>query len=141
MSRSGGEKGLRLSGAGKLDVPLERDWYVEELFELHQGCQVPFRISRGNVGFLLRLCSGKWPHLEITGEPRGFSRVAAGFSRFDVELREPHVLPQGSPICIRVARWSWGLVSKHCRGNSPHLGLCPETPCSSLWRQKSRGCI
>ena len=72
MSRSGGEKGLRLSGAGKLDVPLERDWYVEELFELHQGCQVPFRISKGNVGFPLTRSSGKGPHLAITGETSWF---------------------------------------------------------------------
>ena len=42
MSRSGGEKGLRLCGARKLSVPLEIDWYVGELCELHQGCQVPF---------------------------------------------------------------------------------------------------
>ena len=41
------------------------------------------------------------------------------------------MLPQGSPISIRVARGSWGLLSHHCRANRPHLGLCPETPCSS----------
>ena len=29
---------------------------------------------------LLRRCSGKGLHLAMTGEPRGFSRVAAGFS-------------------------------------------------------------
>ena len=91
--------------------------------------------------FLLRLCSGKWPHLAMMGEPRGFSRVVAGFWRFDREFWEPHVLPQGSPISIRVARWSWGFFSKHCRANRPHLGLCPETPCSSQWQQGSRGCI
>ena len=132
---------LRLSGAGKISVPLERDQYVGELFELHQRCQVPFRISRGNVRFLLRLCSGKWLHLVITGAPRGFPRVAAGFSRFDGEFREPHVLPLGNPISIRVMRWSLGLVLKHCRANRPNLGLCPETPCSSQWRQGSLGCI
>ena len=30
-----------------------------------------------NVGLLLRRCSGKGLHLAMTGEPRGFSRVAA----------------------------------------------------------------
>ena len=83
------------------------------------------------MDFLLRPCSGKGPHLEMTGEPRGLSGVAARFSSNDWELRETLVLPQGSPISIRVARGSWGLLWSHCRANRPHLGLCPETPCSS----------
>ena len=131
MLRSGGEKGIRLSCSGKLGVPLELDWYVGELLELHQGCQLLFQISTGNVGFVSRCCSGKGPHLVMTGEPRGFSGVAAGFSSYNREFREPLVLSQGSPISIRVARGSWGLLWSHCRANRPHLGLCPETPCSS----------
>ena len=100
-------------------------------FELHQVCQVPFRISRGNMGFLPRRCSGKGPQLSMTVEPRGFSQVGAGFSSYIRELREPLVVPQGSPISSRVVRGSWGLLSSHCRTNRPHLGLCPKTPCSS----------
>ena len=34
----------------------------------------------------------------MMGEPRGFSRVVAGFSSYDRELREPLVLRQGNPI-------------------------------------------
>ena len=67
----------------------------------------------------------------MTGEPRGFSRVGVEFSSYDGELREPLVWPQGIPISIQVVRGSWGLLSSHCRANRPHLGLCPETPCSS----------
>ena len=67
----------------------------------------------------------------MTGEPRDFPQVAAGFSDYDGELREPLVLPQGSPISIRIVKGSWGLLSRHCRANRPHLGLCPETLCSS----------
>src|SRR5574337_531828 len=63
----------------------------------HQGCQVPFRPPIPNVG-LLRRCSGKGLHLAMTGEPRGFSGVAAGFSSYDGEFRMPLVLAQGSPI-------------------------------------------
>ena len=85
------------------------------LFQLHQRCQVPFRISRGIVGFLLRRWSGKGPHLAMTGKPHGFSRVAAGFSSYDGELKEPLVLCQGSAISIQVARGSWGLLLSHCR--------------------------
>src|SRR5574337_1267195 len=64
----------------------------------HQGCQVPFRPPIPNVGLLLRRCSGKGLHLAMTGEPRGFSRVAAGFSSYDGEFRMPLVLAQASPI-------------------------------------------
>ena len=35
------------------------------------------------------------PHLAMTGEPRGFSRVAAGFSSYDGDFRLPLVLGQG----------------------------------------------
>ena len=41
------------------------DGYLGDLPELHQGCQVPFHVSRGNVGFLLRHCSGKGSHLRL----------------------------------------------------------------------------
>ena len=51
-----------------------------------------------NVGLLLRRCSGKGLHLAMTFEPRGFSRVAVGFSSYDGEFRMPLVLAQGSQI-------------------------------------------
>ena len=57
-----------------------------ELCGAHQGCRVPFRPPIPNVGLLLRRCSGKGLHLAMTGEPRGFPRVAAGFSSYDGEF-------------------------------------------------------
>ena len=36
---------------------------------------IPFQTSRRNVRFLLRRCNWQGPHLAMTGEPRGFSRV------------------------------------------------------------------
>ena len=81
-----------------LGVPLEGDRYVPELCGSHQGCQVPYGPPTLNVGLLLRRCSGKGLHLSMTGEPRGFSRVAAGFSSYDGEFRMPLVLAQGRPI-------------------------------------------
>ena len=45
----------------------------------------------------MRRCSGKGLHLAMTGEPRGFSRVAAVFSSYDGEFRLPLVLAQASP--------------------------------------------
>ena len=64
----------------------------------HQGCQVTFGPPILNVGLLLRRCTGKGLHLAVTLEPRGFSRVAAGFSSYDGEFRMPLVLAQGSPM-------------------------------------------
>ena len=81
-----------------LGVPLEGNWYVKELCGSHQGCQVLFGPPILNVGLLLRRCSRKGLHLAMTEEPRGFSRVAAGFSSYDGEFRMPLVLAQGSPI-------------------------------------------
>ena len=82
------------------------------------------------MGFLLRRCSRKGPHLVMTGEPCGFSRVTAVFSSFDGELKEPLDLAHGSLITIRVTRGSRGLFLSYCRANRPHLGMCPEIPCS-----------
>ena len=82
--------------------------------------------------FLLRHCSGKGTHLWMTGEPRDFSRVTAGFSSYDGELREPLDLVQGSPLSILVKNGNQGLLSSHCRANRPHLGVCPQIPFSFL---------
>ena len=55
----------------------------------------------------------KGPHVSMTGEPRGFSRVTVGFSSYDGEHREPLDLAQGIPISIRVTSGSQGLLSSH----------------------------
>ena len=81
-----------------LGVPLQGDRDVGELCVAHQGCKVQFGPPILNVGLRLRRCSGKGLHLSMTGEPRGFSRVAAGFSSYDGEFRMPLVLAKGSPI-------------------------------------------
>ena len=60
-----------------------------------------------------------------------FFLSCGGILWYDRELREPLVLAQGSPISSRVARENWGLLSSHCRANRPHVGFCPENPCSS----------
>ena len=64
----------------------------------HDGCQVPFRTSGGSMGLPLRRHSGQGPHLVKTLEPRGFSRVAAGFLSYDRDFRLPLGLALGSPI-------------------------------------------
>ena len=57
---------------GNSGILLSGDGYVGELLVLPKGGQVPFRGSRGKVGFLSRLCCGKGPHLALRGESPGF---------------------------------------------------------------------
>ena len=64
----------------------------------HEGCQGPFRPSGRNSGLPLRRHRGQGPHLAKSWEPRGFSRVAEGFSSYDGDLRLPLRLALGSPI-------------------------------------------
>ena len=49
-----------------------------------------------------------YTHLAKTLEPRGFPRVAAGFSSYDGDLRLPLGLALGSPIFPSSERESWG---------------------------------
>ena len=111
------------------------DGYVGELPKLHQGRQVPFHLSRGNVVFLSRHCFGKGPDLALRGESRGFSRVRAvglGFlSSCDGDFRDPLVLPQKIQVSFRVARGRSEFLSSWCRGLGPHLELRRETQVSS----------
>ena len=78
------------------------DGFVGELLELTKGCQVPFRGSRGKVGFLLRWCSGKGPHLRLSGESPGVSPVVTenlGFlSSCDQDLKPTHVASAKSSL-------------------------------------------
>ena len=117
--------------------------YVGEIPKLHQGCQVPFHVSGGNVVFLSRHCFGKGPHLALRGESRGFSRVRAvglGFlSSCDGDFRDPLVLPQKIQVSFRVARGRLGFLSSWCRGLEPHLKLRRETQGSSPALKGIRG--
>ena len=55
-------------------------------------------------GISLEMLSGNGPQLALREESPGFSRVAAGNKRFllsyDVDLRNPLVLPQGCQVSI-----------------------------------------
>ena len=52
----------------------------------------------------------------MMGEPRGFSRVAAGFSRYDGELRMPLFLAQGSPIFNSSGEGELGIAVESLQG-------------------------
>ena len=96
---------------------------------------------------LSKRCRRKGPHLALTGESRGLSRVAVGglgfLSLYHGELREPLMFPQGSQVSIRVVRGLSGFLWSWCRQLGPHLKLRWETQGSSpaltgilgsLWR-------
>ena len=87
------------------------DGYLGDLPELHQGCQVPFCISRGNMGFLLRHCSGKGPHLALREESRGCSQVAARSNPGDSNTGEAN--PGDSPHSAASVVSSPGQFSGH----------------------------
>jgi len=82
------------------------DGYVWEVFGSHKGYQLPVRISSGNVGFLLRLCSGNIPHLSLRADFYGYSLVVArslgSLSICDGDLLNMMVLLQGSQVSFRV---------------------------------------
>ena len=69
---------------------------VGELWGSHERCQGPFRPSGRNRGLPLICRRGQGPHLAKRWEPRGFSRVAAGFSSYHGDLRLPLWLALGS---------------------------------------------
>ena len=69
-----------------------------------------------NVGLLLRRCGGQRPHAAKTMEPRGFSRVATGFSSYDGDFRLPLVLAQGSPIIHSSCEGELGVALESLQG-------------------------
>ena len=79
----------------------------------HERCQVLFRTSGRKLGLPLRRHSGQEAHLAKTLEPRGFPRLAAGFSSYDGDLRLPLGLALGSAI-----------FPSRCEGK---LGVAPES--------------
>ena len=90
----------------------------------HQVCQVLFLTSRRNVGPLLRRCSGQVSHIAMMGEPRGFSRVAAGFSSYHGEFRLPLGLAQGSPIFNSSCEGELGIAHESLQGKRDFIQAC-----------------
>ena len=109
--------------------------YIGEFLELLHGCQGPFQGSSGNVGFFSRQFSRKEPHVALSAESPGSSRVSAGkwwfLSSSDGDLRDTLVLPQEIQVSMRVARGLSRYRYRQCRGLCPHLELRLEPQGSS----------
>ena len=85
------------------------DGYVGEFLELCEGCKGHFQGLRGKVGFLLRPCSGKEPHLALRGNFPVF------FSSCGRKLGVPLVLRRGSQGPAHVASRNSSLHAS-CKG-------------------------
>ena len=81
----------------------------------HEGWQDPFRPSGRKRGLPLKRRCGQWSHLAKSWDPRGFSRVAAGFSIYNGHLSLPLGLALGSPIFPSSCKGNLGVRSSHCR--------------------------
>ena len=107
ISRRGGKKGAFLELFQDPWYSSSGDGNVGELFELPQGCQGPFRGSRGKMELISRPHSRKGPHLALKREYPGFPKVAAGnvgfHWSFDRDLKQPLMLPQEFSVSMRFA--------------------------------------
>ena len=69
-----------------------------------KAVQPPMEFGEGTQDCSLGPAGKEGPHLAMTRESRGFSRVTEGsfgfLSSYDGEFREPLMLPQGSPVSI-----------------------------------------
>ena len=93
-----GRRGSDDGVAGPSVFPSTEPGMLGNFWVSQEGCQGPFRPSGRNRGLPLRRRRGQGPHLAKRWEPRGFSRVAAAFSRYDGDLSLPLGLALGSPI-------------------------------------------
>ena len=85
-----------------------------------KGVKPPMEFREGTQDCSLGPEAKEGPHLAMPGESHGLSPLAVGslgfLSSYDGELMEPLLLPQGSPVSIRVGRGNVGLLLSHGRG-------------------------
>ena len=105
------------------------DAYVGELLELHKGVEYRFEFQEGTWDIFRDAAVGKGLISRLGENPLVFLKAwREVWGSYQVV---PLVLPQGSQVSFRVVMGTTGFHASHCRGNRPHLDLCPETPCSS----------
>ena len=112
-------EGRRVSDEAVLGLSVfpSREHGVSRNFWVSQvGCQGPFPPSGRNRGLPFRRRPGQGPHLAKRWEPRGFSRVAAGFSSYDGDLSLPLGLALGSPIFPSSCEGKLGVALESLQG-------------------------
>ena len=142
LSRSGGEKGLRGSGAGTLGVPLGGPRRVGGLLGVAgrlSGTVSPFRAEQGTS-------------LETPSWARASSCQEVGTTWFFsscggiLELRRgsqpfPWVGPGKPNLPLGLRGKAEGCARVTAGPKRPHLGVCPGPSAPLQGRQGSRGCI
>ena len=76
------------------------------------------------MGLFLRRHSRQGPHLAMTLETRGFSRVVAGFSSYEGDFWLPLVLSQGSPIFHLSCEGELEVVLESLQGKRDFIQAC-----------------
>ena len=102
------------------------DSYVGELRGCLKGVKDPFEAQEGRWDFS-RDDDRKRASSRVQGRISWFSRVPAGnlgfLSSYDRDLKGPFVLPQETPVSMRVARGLSGVLSSQHQVLGPHLEL------------------
>ena len=119
-----GRRGSEEAVPGPSVFPSREPGVSGDFWGSQEGCQGPFRPSGRNRGLPLRRRGGQGPHLAKRWEPRGFSRVAAGFSSYDGDFRLPLVLGQGSPIIHSSCEGELGVALESLQGKRDLIQAC-----------------
>ena len=106
---------------------LSRDGHLLEPTLWPKGSQASCEVWREDRGLLSRPCKKRRPSAREDGGVSGVSSscgASVGFlTRYDGELREPLMWPQGSQVSMRMERGSVSLLSSHGRGIRPQDAL------------------
>ena len=94
-----------------------RDGYLFELTGWIKGVKPPEAFGERSRGWPLGHAGDEGPHLRDDGGGSGWLSSGGPWVRFltryDGEVSEPLVGRQGSPVSMRVARWSASLLPSH----------------------------
>ena len=111
-----GRRGSEEAVAGPSVFPSREPGVSGNFWGSHEGWQDPFRPSGRKRGLPLRRRRGQGSHLAKSWEPRGFSRVAAGFSSYNGDLSLPLGLALGSPIFPSSCKGNLGVALESLQG-------------------------
>ena len=111
-----GRRGSEEAVPGPSEFPSREHGVSGNFWWSQLGCQGPFHPSGWNRGLPLRRRPRQGPHLSKRWEPRGFSRVAAGFSSYDGDLSLPLGLALGIPIFPSCCEGKLGVALESLQG-------------------------
>ena len=132
-------KAPKLRPIGKVLAPLEitsvasKPWWkallsvklaFDSFYKQVLGTKYRFALQDGTWDFSWDAVADKGPHLAMTREARGFSRVAVGFSSYHGDFRLPLVLGQGSPIIHSSCEGELGVALESLQGKRNLIQAC-----------------